>query len=204
MCTIGIDIASQELVIAVRPSGKQWTSTTDESALDALTERLIALSPTLIVAEATGGLERPLIARALAAGLPLVIVNPRQVREHARSRDQLAKTDRLDAMILARFGDRAPAGGLSARTDPYEPPSSHSPGRTRALRLRLRHDARSACHMGRSRAGPKDALHGPYRVVRRTPTDRLALLVSSCLRGDVALPLPARPPAVRSPEPPIP
>ena len=115
MCTIGIDIASQELVIAVHPSGEQWTSTTDENALDVLTERLAALSPTLIVAEATGGLERPLIARALAAGLPLVIVNPRQVREYARSRGQLAKTDRLDAVILARFGEdiRPPLRELS-------------------------------------------------------------------------------------------
>jgi transposase len=104
-CFIGIDIAKDSLDIAVRPTGEAWHSATDEPALTALTERVVALIPTLVVVEATGGLEGPLVAALATAGVPVAVVNPRQVREFARATGTLAKTDRLDAAVLAHFAE---------------------------------------------------------------------------------------------------
>lgn len=103
---IGIDVAKNELVVAARPSGEQWTVVNDEAGVDALATRLRGVAPTLIVLEATGGYELLCVAALAAAGLPVVVVNPRQVRDFARATGQLAKTDRLDAGILALFAER--------------------------------------------------------------------------------------------------
>lgn len=103
---VGVDVAKAELVIAVRPSGAQWTVTNDEAGRRTLVERLRAERPQLLVLEATGGYELPAVAALVAAGLPVVVVNPRQVRDFARSTGQLAKTDRLDAAVLALFAER--------------------------------------------------------------------------------------------------
>src|SRR5690606_29912329 len=75
----------------------------DDAGVDALVERVAAVSPGLVVLEATGRLQRLLVARLLAGGLPLAVVNPRQVRDFAKSLGQLAKTDALDARVLCRF-----------------------------------------------------------------------------------------------------
>lgn len=106
MCYLGIDVAKDELVIAVRPSGAQWTSPNAPAGLAALQERLRALQPALIVLEATGGYELAAVASLGAAGLPVVVVNPRQVRAFARATGRLAKTDRVDAEVLALFAER--------------------------------------------------------------------------------------------------
>ncbi|MDB4886329.1 MAG: family transposase [Gemmatimonadetes bacterium] len=103
---IGIDVAKAELVVAVRPSGAQWTVANDEPGRRTLVERLCAERPQLLVLEATGGYELPAVAALVAAGLPVVVVNPRQVRDFARSTGQLAKTDHLDAAMLALFAER--------------------------------------------------------------------------------------------------
>src|SRR5271166_4312455 len=100
---VGIDVAKARLDIAVRPSGEQWVSATDAASLDELVGRLQALQPELIVLEATGGREGPTVAALAAAGLPVAVVNPRQVRDFARAIGQLAKTDVLDAQVLAHF-----------------------------------------------------------------------------------------------------
>ncbi|HEY6922464.1 MAG TPA: IS110 family transposase, partial [Steroidobacteraceae bacterium] len=78
----------------------------DEAGVTALVARLRPLNPGLIVCEATGGFERAAIAVLAAAGLPVVVANPRQVRDFARATGQLAKTDQLDAAILALFAER--------------------------------------------------------------------------------------------------
>ncbi len=100
---IGIDVARDELVIAVRPAGALWPVANDPAAIAALVPRVQSYRPRLIVLEATGGLEVPLLAALGSAGLPVVAVNPRQVRDFAKARGTLAKTDALDAQVLAHF-----------------------------------------------------------------------------------------------------
>src|SRR5262245_36557169 len=104
-CFIGIDVAKAQLDIALRPSGERWAVPNDTSGVAMLVERLQPLHPTLIVLEATGGLERAATSALATAGLPVVVVNPRQARDCARATGQLAKTDALDARALAHFAD---------------------------------------------------------------------------------------------------
>jgi transposase len=100
---IGIDVSKQHLEVAVHESDYQFRCANKANAFGQLIAELIALRPALIVLEATGGLEIPIVKALHAAGLPVVVVNPRQVRDFARALGQLAKTDRLDARVLAHF-----------------------------------------------------------------------------------------------------
>ena len=102
---VGIDVAKAELVVSVLPSAERFTVANDERGVRTLVERLRAFGPTLIVLEATGGYELLGVAALAAAALPVVVVNPRQVRDFAKATGQLAKTDRIDADVLARFAD---------------------------------------------------------------------------------------------------
>jgi len=104
-CFVGIDVAKAQLDIALRPSGERWAVPNDASGVTTLVDRLQALHPTLIVLEATGGLERAVTGALATAGLSVVVVNPRQVRDFARATGQLANTDALDARALAHFAD---------------------------------------------------------------------------------------------------
>ena len=102
---VGIDVSKDWLDVAVRPSGEAWQETQDEDGISSLVKCLTKLRPELIVMEASGGAER-LAATALGAGqLPVAVVNARQVRDFARSQGILAKTDRLDAAVIAHFGE---------------------------------------------------------------------------------------------------
>lgn len=101
---IGIDVSKDRLDVAVEPGGEAWQTTNDLPGIASLVERLLALQPTTVILEATGGFELPLTGALLAAGLPASVVNPRQVRDFARATGQLAKTDAIDARVLARFG----------------------------------------------------------------------------------------------------
>ena len=103
---VGVDVAKTELVIGLRPTGEAWTVSNDEAGIHELLQRLRPQSPALVVIEATGGYELGVVAALAAAGMPLVVANPRQVRDFARSTGQLAKTDRIDAQILALFAER--------------------------------------------------------------------------------------------------
>jgi len=101
---VGIDVSKGSLDVAVLPDGQSWSIANTEMEIPSLVERLKELSPTLIVLEATGGLET-LIATSLGlAQLPVVIVNPRQARDFAKATGKLAKTDAIDARMLALFG----------------------------------------------------------------------------------------------------
>lgn len=100
---VGVDVAKSQLDVAVRPTGEEWRASNDEPGIAQVVERLRGLSPELVVLEATGGLEVPLACALGAAGLPVAVVNPRQVRDFARATGKLAKTDRLDARVLAHF-----------------------------------------------------------------------------------------------------
>ena len=102
---VGIDLSKDELEIGLYPTEQTWNEIHDEAGIIRLVERLTQLSPQLIVVEATGGLQVPLVASLAAANLPVVVVNPRQVRDFAKALGQLAKTDRIDAAVLARFAE---------------------------------------------------------------------------------------------------
>ena len=102
---VGIDVSAAGLDVAARPGGAAWAVANDEAGAAALVARLRGLAPALVVLEATGGLELPAVGALAAAGLPVAVVNPRQVRDFARATGTLAKTDRLDAAVLARFAE---------------------------------------------------------------------------------------------------
>lgn len=100
---VGIDVSKESLDVAVCPSGQQWNFTSDDKGIDQVVTCIQELSPTLVVLEATGGIELPIAASLGTAGVPVAVVNPRQVRDFAKATGQLAKTDALDAHSLAHF-----------------------------------------------------------------------------------------------------
>lgn len=102
--TIGIDVSKATLDVATWPGGDVWQVTYDEDGLAGLVRQLCNLQPERVVVEATGRLEVTLLAALVAAGLPAVRMNPRQVRDFARATGHLAKNDRQDARLLARLG----------------------------------------------------------------------------------------------------
>lgn len=102
---VGIDVSKARLDVAIRPSGEQWSVTNDEEGIASLVARLAGLNPKLVVLEATGGLQVQAVAALSAAGIPVVVANPRQVRDFGRATGKLAKTDALDAAVLAHFGE---------------------------------------------------------------------------------------------------
>ena len=102
---VGIDVSKKELEVYVRPTGANGTFHNDAEGWNQLVQQLVPLAPTLVVLEATGGLERKVAYALVEAGLPVVIANPRRTRNFARSIGLLAKTDRLDAQALAHFAD---------------------------------------------------------------------------------------------------
>jgi len=102
---IGIDVSKAQLDVAVGQEGEHWQASNDENGIGMCVERLQAIRPVLIVIESTGGLEMPLMTELYAAQLPFALVHPGRVKEFARSIGRLAKTDKLDARLLARFGE---------------------------------------------------------------------------------------------------
>ncbi len=102
---VGIDVAKDSVDVAIRPGDDNWSLDYDEQAVSELVSRLIAVEPNAVLLEATGGLEVPLVSALAAAALPVVVVNPRQVRDFAKATGKLAKTDALDAQVLAHFAE---------------------------------------------------------------------------------------------------
>ena len=103
---VGIDVAKASFDVHIRPSGRTWTSAYDTAHILRLIAELRPLGPCLIALEATGGYERRLVADLIDAGFAVAVANPRQVRDFARGHGRLAKTDRLDAEIIALFAEQ--------------------------------------------------------------------------------------------------
>src|ERR1700677_2394369 len=101
----GIDVSRDRLDVHVRPSGDAFSVAHTGEGIVALLERLRQIAPVLVVLEATGGLQTRVAASIAAAGLPVAVINPRQVRDFARATGRLAKTDALDAEIIAHFAE---------------------------------------------------------------------------------------------------
>ena len=102
---VGIDVAKVRVDVAIRPGGDRCEVSNDEAGIAALVVQMQELNPAAVVLEASGGLELPLVAALAAASLPVVVVNPRQVRDFAKATGRLAKTDTLDAAVLAHFAE---------------------------------------------------------------------------------------------------
>lgn len=103
---VGIDVAKDHLDVHVLPSDEAWRLANAPDEIDGLAARLVSLGPTLTAMESTGGHEHAVAGALATAGLPVAVVNPRQVRDFARATGELAKTDRLDAHVIALFAER--------------------------------------------------------------------------------------------------
>lgn len=100
---VGIDVSKHRLDVHVRPSGEEWSVDNDAKGNAALASKLGSLAPTLVVLEATGGYQAAVVAELGSIGLPVAVVNPRQVRDFAKATGRLAKTDAIDAAVLSHF-----------------------------------------------------------------------------------------------------
>ena len=109
---IGIDVLKDRLDVAVRPSGEAFVVERNARGLAELVARLHELSPDIVALEATGGFETVVSAALAGAGLPAAVVNPAQVRAFARALGKRAKTDPIDAAVIAHFAE---VTGLTAR-----------------------------------------------------------------------------------------
>lgn len=103
---VGIDISKLELEVGILPGSRTWKTSNDQEGLSELAKQIRGLSPVVIVMEATGGLQMPVAGTLGAVGLPVVVINPRQVRHFAKALGILAKTDRIDALVLAQYGEK--------------------------------------------------------------------------------------------------
>ena len=102
---VGIDISKAHLDVATRPARHAGRHANDPDGIADVVSRLKPLAPALVVVEATGGLELPLLAALQVAGIPTAAINPRQARDFAKAVGRLAKTDRIDAEVLAHFAE---------------------------------------------------------------------------------------------------
>lgn len=102
---VGIDVSKDRLDVAVRPSGESFAVDRNGAGIDLLIEQLHALAPTIVAIEATGGFETIVAAGLAGAALPVAIVNPAQIRAFAKAIGQRAKTDPIDALVIARFAE---------------------------------------------------------------------------------------------------
>ena len=105
-CFVGLDIAKDHIDVCVQPAGQTWQAAQTEAGLAQLATRLAAVTPTLVVLEATGGYETAVVTVLAVAQIPVAVVNPRQVRAFAKALGRLAKTDAIDAAVLAQFAER--------------------------------------------------------------------------------------------------
>lgn len=102
---VGIDVSKHRLDVHARPSGEQWSVDNEPKGHALLVEKLVALGPTLVVVEATGGYQAAIAAELAASKVAVAVVNPRQVRDFAKATGALAKTDAIDAAVLAHFAE---------------------------------------------------------------------------------------------------
>lgn len=116
-CFIGIDVSKEKLDIGILGESKVAQIANQETEIIALRKRLLELKPTMVVIEATGGYEEMLILDLFEAGLPVALVSPQRVRQYARARGLLAKTDKLDAINLAEFGKNVQPRLFVAKSD---------------------------------------------------------------------------------------
>jgi len=167
---VGIDVSKAQLDLAARPGGPPRRRPHDEAGIAAIVAELRADRPALIVVEATGTLHAPLVAALLAAELPVAVVNPRQVRDFARAVGRLAKTDAIDAAVLAHFAE-------AVRPEPRPIPDAQARELTALLGRR-----RQLIEM---RVAERNRLHAmPTTAVRQDLEAHIAYLTTQIDRTD--------------------
>jgi transposase len=180
---VGIDVAKAELVVSILPTAERFTVENTERGVRTLVERLRGLTPTLIVLEATGGYELLGVAALAAAALPVVVVNPRQVRDFAKATGQLAKTDRIDADILARFADVVRPSVRAIPTEEVQELDALLTRRRQLLEMLQAERNRTGQVFGKGKRVVKKSLqnHISYleRELRMTDTDLSAMIKAS-------------------------
>lgn len=140
---LGIDVSQASLDVAAYPSKEKWSFPNDIEGFEKLIPLARSVEPALIILEATGGMEVPVVTELAAASLPVVVVNPRQVRDFAKATGRLAKTDRLDAQVIAHFG---------AATKPELRPLPDAQARVLAGKMARRRQLQDMIIMERNRA----------------------------------------------------
>ena len=122
---VGIDVAKAQVDVAIRPADDRWRVSHDEAGIRQLVSRLKTLEPVMVLLEASGGLELPLVAVLAAEAVPVVVVNPRQVRDFAKATGKLAKTDSLPFLQLRTIFRNRPIHKLLAKRAPTSLFSCH-------------------------------------------------------------------------------
>ena len=160
MAFAGIDVAKDHLDLALRTADNVQTDRFDNAAsgIDELTDRLIEANPERVVVEATGGFERPVAAALAGAGLPVALVNPRQTRDFAKATGRLAKTDKIDAGVLALFGERIRPEVRDLASEEQQAFSALVARRRQLLKMRT-------AEQNRLRAAPSEAVAQSIKAV---------------------------------------
>jgi transposase len=166
---IGIDVSKDRLDVHVRPSDRAFAVARASIGLEQLTTELRALAPALIVLEATGGFELTVAAALAGAGLPLAVVNPRQIRDFARATGQLAKTDALDAQVIALFAERI-------RPEPRPLPDADSQTLADLIARRRQVVEMIGMETNRNRQARNQRIQGTIKATLKTLETQLAKL----------------------------
>ena len=156
---VGIDVSKSTLDVAVLPTGEAWTSPNDPDGVAALVARVAELGPVLVVLEATGRYEAACAAALATDGVPVAVVNPRQARDFAKATGRLAKTDALDAAVLALFAERV-------RPEPRPLPDAESEALAAILARRRQLVTMLVSEKNRAHVAPKAVAKSVAKHVR--------------------------------------
>ncbi len=182
---VGVDVSKARLDVAIAGSDETWSVSNTSDGIGKLVGQLREIGPTLVVMEATGGFEVPAAAALVAAELPVVIANARQVRDFAKSTGQLAKTDAIDAHVLALLAERIRPQVRALPDEDARALDAPHPGIPGSLRgpeslFQRRHPM--ALRMGQRQPSPRRRIHrsrrGRCRCLGRLLRSRLARLAS--------------------------
>jgi transposase len=178
---VGIDVSKDRLDVHVRPSGEAFTVARDGECLAALVARLAPLAPHLVAVEATGGFETTVAAAIAGAALPLAVVNPAQVRHYAQALGRRAKTDRIDAEVIARFAE-------ATRPEPRPLPDEATQALAELVTRRRQIIAMMVAERQRATRLPKRLKRSCERVVRVLEKELAALDqdIDTTVRGSPA------------------
>src|SRR5215217_1183489 len=168
----GIDVAKDRLDVVLRPSGEYMEATNDERGIRSVVRRLRKENVALAVLEATGGLEQPAAAALALAGVPVAIVNPRQLRDFAKATGKLAKTDRIDAAVLAHFAE-------AVKPEPRPLADEHARELSAVVLRRRQILAMTTAEANRARTAPK-AVRKRIEAHLRWLRKELARVVKAC------------------------